>query len=107
MTYVSLVLSDAFLMLGIRDLSVLQEVTLHSLRPDLIIVFDGTHPIGVVEIKTPHPGVLDNSYVHGQIYDYMAHIQQYIGVQHMFGIVTTYMQWRVFWLPTTDNIASY
>ncbi len=43
--------------------------------------------------------------VHGQIYDYMLRLRHFFGQQLVFGIVTTYNEWRVYWLPDCNDAA--
>ncbi len=44
--------------------------------------------------------------MHGQIYDYMLRLQSYYGLRNVFGIVTTYEQWRFYWFPSCDEVAA-
>ena len=54
-------------------------------------------PIGVILIKEPHPTILDDKLVYGQIFDYMHNLKVYFGLQYCFGILSTYNQWRILW----------
>src|SRR5215210_2037520 len=62
-------------------------------------------PIGVVEIKVPVGDILSNPKVHGHLYDYLMALTSFSGVQCPFGILTTYEDWRVCWLPETQPLA--
>jgi hypothetical protein len=65
-------------------------------------------PIGVVEVKKhkENSEVLSKESVHGQIYDYMLRLKSFHGLQHVFGIVSTFSQWRIYWLPECDEVAA-
>lgn len=106
--YVRLVLDDIIVALQLQNIVLMQEeVTIHSLRPDLLVLIYQSHPIGVVEVKAPSSStVLDNKKVHGQMYDYLNRLKMYFGVDKVFGIITTYEQWRVFWLSDSCGAAS-
>lgn len=102
-----LVLDDIIIALQLQGTVIMQEeVTVHSLQPNLLVLIHKHYPIGVVEIKTPGSEVLNNSKVHGQMYDYMVRLKMYFGVETVFGIITTYEQWRVFWLHDACGTAS-
>jgi hypothetical protein len=106
-SHVCVLLQDiiAALLLDPR-ISVMEEVTIHSLKPDLLVLCDGQYPIGVVEIKPPHEEIFTNTKVHGQIFDYMRRLREYFGLEEVFGIVATYAQWRVYWLSDSESAAS-
>jgi len=55
-------------------------------------------PVGVIEVKRPGAAIMESEYVHGQIFDYMKRLQSFFGLKVVFGIVSTYKQWRVCWL---------
>lgn len=100
------VLADCIRAIGLeKELSAQLEVTVHAL-PDLLILLHELHPIGVIEIKTPDHEVLDSKCVHGQIFDYMLRLKTYFGLRTVFGIVSTYKQWRVFWNEEADELAN-
>ena len=42
----------------------------------------------------------------GELYDYMMRIRSYKGVRYCFGILTSFDQWHICWLPDTDFYAS-
>jgi len=44
--------------------------------------------------------------VHGQIYDYMLRLKTFFGLRNVFGIVSTYKEWRFYWFPETDGAAN-
>jgi len=49
---------------------------------------------------------MDGPKVHGQIYDYMLRLKSFFGLQHVFGIVTTYEEWRFFWFSDSNAAAA-
>ena len=42
----------------------------------------------------------------GELFDYMMRIRSYKGVRYCFGILTSFDQWHICWLPDTDGYAS-
>lgn len=66
----------------------------------------GESSIGVVEVKKPgNGGALQNPYVQGQIFDYMLRLKSFFGLEHVFGILSSYKEWRIYWLPSS-NVAA-
>ena len=56
----------------------------------------------MVEVKTPSTKkILESHQVAGQLYDYMMRLRSFYGLQAVFGIMTTYCEWRICWLDTT------
>ncbi len=106
-TAVTLVLQDLISSVGLEDmLRCYQELSIFKLRADIWIVVDATGvPVGVVEVKKPGKKIMQSDYVHGQIYDYMMRLRSFHGLKHVFGIVSTYNQWRVYWLNDCNEIA--
>jgi hypothetical protein len=74
------------------------EVGFFNLRPDLTVVKMFGVPVGVVEVKRPTKGILDNGAVLGELYDYMKQVVNFYGLKQVFGILTTYQEWRVCWM---------
>ena len=71
---------------------------------DIWIVCQGGAPIGVVEVKKPDENdTLRHAAVQGQLFDYMLRLQSFFGLQHVFGILTNYEQWRICWMPQADQ----
>ena len=62
-------------------------------------------PAGVIEVKTPKPDgrVLDSPLLAGQLYDYMMLLRSFYGLQSIFGVMTTYYEWRICWLDTSES----
>ena len=63
-------------------------------------------PILVIEVKRPHTDALANEYVNGQLCDYMCVLRQRYGVNEVFGIITTYDEWKVCWFKDTNEFAA-
>jgi len=56
-------------------------------------------PIRAVEVKISKAEVMDNEIFQGQLYDYMRILRDIFGVQDVFGIMSTFDEWRFCWLP--------
>ncbi|EGG20804.1 hypothetical protein DFA_00669 [Cavenderia fasciculata] len=83
------------------------DSSITGLQPDVwVIVTMSGLPIGVVGIKEPKNNNMANEEVHDQIFNYMERLRSYTGQKNVFGIVTCYEQWRVYWLPDSDHSAS-
>jgi hypothetical protein len=63
----------------------------------------GGVPVGVVEVKKPGPGVLEDERVLGELFDYMKHLPNFYGTREVIGILTTYREWRVCWLDNEET----
>ena len=74
------------------------ELSVFSNAPDVWVMTKRGRPIGVVEVKKPGAGILDHELVAGQMYDYLKRLRSFYGLKHVFGIATTYAEWRLFWL---------
>eukprot|EP00977_Amphora_coffeiformis_P000444 scaffold112_cov196-Amphora_coffeaeformis.AAC.11 len=85
------------------------ELSIFDLRPDIWIVCNGGVPIGVVEVKKTaidnEDETLHSPFVQGQLFDYMLRLQSFFGLQHVFGILSTYEQWRICWMPRSERAA--
>jgi hypothetical protein len=104
------VLDMAIYTVGLQgELKCFNELSIFDLRPDIWVVCNGGVPIGVVEVKKPcedeAPPALQNSYVQGQIFDYMLRLQSFFGLHNVFGILSCYDQWRICWMPGSDRAA--
>jgi hypothetical protein len=106
-TYVKLVMWDAIAYAGLENkLECFNELGVVRLRPDIwVVVKVNKAPIGVIEVKKPGKEIMNNKRVHGQIYDSMLRLRHFFGQQNVFGIVSTYKQWRIYWLPDSDDSA--
>ena len=105
---VSAVISDIICAIGLKSrLKFFAELSVFRLRADIWVVMKSTGlPVGVIEVKKPNKEVLNSRRTCGQIYDYLLRLKSFYGLEHVFGIVTTYDEWRFFWLPECDHIAA-
>jgi hypothetical protein len=82
-------------------------------QPDILLLCEsGGRPLAAIEIKIPPSNkkpvntvVSDPSFV-AQLYDYMQAIQRNFGVFDVFGVLATYSQWQVYWMPESDALAN-
>lgn len=107
-TFVQAVIADAIEAAGLRGvLTAARELSMFRLRPDIwVVVTKNGVPIGIVEVKKPGAKILESSSVFGQTYDYLLRLKSFHGLKFVFGIVATYNEWRIFWLPESDAIAA-
>ncbi|MHB1873111.1 MAG: hypothetical protein ACYCT1_20030 [Steroidobacteraceae bacterium] len=105
---VTVVFGDAITDSGLKQvLRCLNELSIFKLRADIWVVVNNTgSPVGVVEVKKPGSKIMGSEYVHGQIYDYMMRLKSFHGLRNVFGVVSTYVQWRIYWLSDCDDIAA-
>jgi len=94
-----------------------KELQFNGQKADLWVLLAMGVPIGVVEVKRSgqslndsnvsgtKKAVSDDSVVVGQLYDYMKVLRLFFGLDYVFGIVTTYREWRIFWLEDTEDVA--
>ena len=72
-------------------------------RPDILLICAFGFPIGFIEVKKP--GSMHDPKIHGQIFDYLTYIRTYMGRRQTFGILTSYNEWRIIWMPDTQDLA--
>ena len=60
-------------------------------------------PLGIVEVK--RQSILSDKHAFGQIYDYMLRLQSFHGLKDVFGVLTTYEEWRICWFPEFQTAA--
>jgi hypothetical protein len=102
-----MVMVDAIEAAGLlNELKCQEDLGVFNETPDIWVVTSRGIPVGVIEVKRPDDKIMEEPLAHGQIYDYMLRLRSFHGLKHVFGIVTTYKQWRVYWLPSTDPIAA-
>ncbi|KAI9088342.1 hypothetical protein DFS34DRAFT_448101 [Phlyctochytrium arcticum] len=106
---VGAVLRDTLRILGFqKQVRLQEELTMFGTqKADFFYLLNTNNaPIGVIEVKKPGNDVLDNDEVQGQIFDYMLALKQFQGLQHVYGILTTYEDWRICWLSDSDTDAA-
>ena len=105
--FVKKVLQAAIRTLGLTGtIECCNELSIFDLCPDVWRVCADGVPIGVVEVKKPDKkDILRNRYVQGQLFDYMLRLKSFFGLEHVFGILSTYAEWRVCWMPQSQKAA--
>lgn len=88
------------------------DLTVLGMRPDVWLIMrrerlangglGASRPVGVIEVKKPLAGILDDPRFLGQVLDYLRILRHQFGVIDAFAIGTTYSQWRVYRLPEND-----
>ncbi|KAF2078259.1 hypothetical protein CYY_000449 [Polysphondylium violaceum] len=64
------------------------------------------HPIGVVEVvKQGNDNILNSAHLDGKMLDSMLRLYNVYGQKNVFGIATTYQEWRIYWLPECGQYA--
>ncbi len=62
--------------------------------------------LGVCEVKRPDIDSLSNKEVITDIINYMQELHYTYHNKYVFGILTSYNKWKIFWLSNTDRIAN-
>jgi hypothetical protein len=95
-----------------RRLNIGHGLELVGDRPDIWVMLRRGRPVGVVEVKKPdigqkEPGgdALSHKKILGELYDYMMTLRCFEGLERVYGILTTYDEWRICWLEDTDDDA--
>jgi hypothetical protein len=109
--YVELALKDIIKGAQLKDrtyiakehtFSISRMVGKHQDRVDVTtIVNDTMSVVGVCEVKLP--GVKMD--VAAQVVDYMLDLRNSFSVRYVFGLLTTYEEWRIFWFSDTNQAA--
>eukprot|EP00301_Raphidiophrys_heterophryoidea_P008258 c13088_g1_i3.p1 GENE.c13088_g1_i3~~c13088_g1_i3.p1 ORF type:complete len:515 (+),score=108.50 c13088_g1_i3:75-1619(+) len=108
MQFVLQALNDSARLLDLsQQITIQTERQFFSLRPDIwVLLADNNSPIGVVEVKRPIPNAvpsaMENKKHAGQLFDYMLLIRQLTGLESVFGVLSTYEEWKFCWLDHTD-----
>ncbi|RUP51251.1 hypothetical protein BC936DRAFT_149239 [Jimgerdemannia flammicorona] len=105
--YVSLVMNDVIHAIGQKGkISLVEEMQFRKQRPDVWIIYSNGLPVGFIEVKKPSGKIMGAPLLAGQVYDYLYLLKSFYGIEWQFAIVSTYKEWRFFWLPgISDNIA--
>eukprot|EP00298_Acanthocystis_sp_HF-20_P016845 c21604_g1_i1.p1 GENE.c21604_g1_i1~~c21604_g1_i1.p1 ORF type:complete len:507 (+),score=50.08 c21604_g1_i1:35-1522(+) len=107
--YVRCLLNDVIKLTGL-DLQITSELTMLQMRSDLWVLTKNNVPVTIIEVKLPNKeGVSQKPRIAGQLLDYMLRLKLFYGVEDVFGLISTYNEWRVFWLPSprTDEVAAF
>ena len=109
--FVERVLLDMLLASGFRDrLDLRREIKLAKsyLHPDVLVFEVGPsgyrYPVCCVEVKKPGTNLKEEK-IAGQIYGYMLQLRTLYGLVDVFGVLTTYQEWLVVWLPDCQELA--
>jgi hypothetical protein len=109
--FVSDVIVDVMNLAGLGDqiqtcLEAQLNITEH-LQADIVIFRKRGVIIGFCEVKKPSIGadVLEDDMLRIQISNYMQHLKYTHGLRAVFGIVTTYNEWKLCWLEDANHIA--
>lgn len=87
-------------------LKIVSEMAITHIRPDLLVLTHNSILVGVVEVKKPGDGVLNEPTVIGELFDQMKLIQLFYGTGPALGILTTGEQFVVCWFPEDDEVFS-
>ena len=96
-THVSNVLIDVLHCLHLSSAKVVTEMSIFSMRPDIVVVRWNTAIVLVVEVKNPcdcSESVVLNKFAAGQCYDYAMGLRQ-MGIDRPFVCLTTYTHLRI------------
>lgn len=106
-TLVTIVLREAITAAGLSgEVTCLSELSVLDLQANIWLLMSHGHPIGVVVVKLPDEMIMQSPHVYGQMFDHMMSLRSFHGLKHVFGIVTTYEEWQIFWLPEAMNAAA-
>eukprot|EP01136_Pigoraptor_vietnamica_P024386 Opistho-1_new@77369 len=104
---VQLALDDICNCVGLRGhLELCNEFGVVGTVPDMWVLSARGRPVGVVEVKKPGRNVLATEEVAGQMYDYLKRLRTFYGLDHVFGIATTYAEWRICWLRNSATMSA-
>jgi hypothetical protein len=100
--YVERVLRDVVGALQLSDkVTIKSEAGVNGMRPDFWVVSNRGVPIGIVDVKRPGnvggKSIMESRSLHGQTFAYLNMLSKFHGMKDLFGIQTTYREWRVVW----------
>lgn len=104
-TYVRMVLEDMPLdaLLGQEYwLTVDPQLQTGKSKPRLWVVQRRGRPVGAVKVKQPGVNAMTHTNILGELYDHMMTLRSFEGLDHVYGILSSYKQWRFCWLEDTD-----
>ena len=96
---------DALPALRSKHVRVAPQFSAFGARTNMLVLTSVGVPVGVVAVNIPHKGILHSEGVAVQLLDYMKQMRSFYGLRDVFGIATTYEEWRVFWLQDCDEAA--
>jgi len=97
--------------MGNTHITFQREASISGRRADYWVILRNGHLVGCVEVKKPHQDCngdkdkspLEHERVLGQLYDYMRVIRSFYGTTPVWGIVTTFNEWRFCKLLDDDS----
>ncbi|KAF8472083.1 hypothetical protein BDZ91DRAFT_791092 [Kalaharituber pfeilii] len=102
--YVMMVMNEIISLAGkAGTISLQEEMQLREQRPDIWVICDNGLPVGIIKIKKPSDTIMDDPLLAGQVFDYLTLLKSFYGIEWQFAIVSTYEQWRFFWLPDAND----
>lgn len=104
--FVHLYVRDLLHAMGISDVEVRKGIEIIRLRPDLWLLTLNNIPILAIEVKKPQTGILDHPKVVSQLAQYMKIYRSFRGLCQVFGVLTTFREWKLIWLPDCDDYAA-
>jgi len=87
------------------ELTFVVDILTFGDKADLWVIRSHGIPVGAVEVKKPGKGAMTKPNILGECYDYMQGLRGFYGLEHVFCILTSYLEWRILWLPDTDDAA--
>src|SRR3989338_5562831 len=89
------------------DIKVQHEPALSHLYPD-VVLFQMFSLIGLCEVKKPslpNKNIFTEGGVYSQVFSYLRLLRTYYGIRWCFCILSTYVEWAVFYLDDCKSIA--
>lgn len=82
------------------------ELEVDGQRADIWVIRRFGRIIGAIEVKKPGKGVMEDEQNASQLFDYLLQTREFQGIKHVFGILTSLKEWRVFCLPDCADVAA-
>jgi hypothetical protein len=79
------------------------EFSLQSVRPDISVIFNGSDLVGVVAVKMPTPGLMQQPTILGELFDQLMLVEGFYGMGPVLGIITTGQEWIFSWFPADHD----
>jgi hypothetical protein len=79
------------------------EFSIQRIRPDLSLILNGNYLVGVIEVKKPTPGVMQQETVLGELFDQLMLVEGFYGMGPALGILTTGQEWIFSWFPADHD----
>ena len=89
-----------------RDITMTAELEFAGQKADIWLLMKSGIPVGAIKINKPGNSRLNDKSLFGQIFDYLFYIRAFYGLPCLFGIITTYNEWRIVWSTDSDGLAA-